>query len=253
MSISTLIFYLFRLIRDGHKWQYKNINGKGDKPKLYFSFLQYIAICISIYFIITKPSGLSSFTSDCILGCLSIMVALFISLLIVLYDKSGQIISKEQDSSKKLHSWNFIYQFNALTSYAVLLSIFVIVLVVITIMLDVQINIFDYYFIPPSQWTVVSIFLFFKCLGIILVRFCISYFLIDFFIISLYSVCSIYQFMYLEYKKEEPKLLVYNEKSINESFKEEYGFNVLYIKIPLIIILSLIFMFLIIQLIKVVP
>ena len=245
MDITALIYYLVHLIKDGHEWQYKNINGNGERPKLYFSFLQYIAIVISAYFVIARPSGFSSATSDCILGCLSIMVALFMGLLIALYDKSNQIISKEQETVHKIHSWNFFYQFNALTSYAILLSIFVIVLVFVSLIFDVDINIFEYQFISPSKWTWNSILLFIKCFGVICIRFCILYFLIDFFIISLYAVCGIYQFMYLQYKKDEPNNTIYNETDIDTTFKEKYGYNIGYIKVSIIIIslivLSLVF------------
>lgn len=243
MNISTLIYYLSRLIKDGHKWQYTNINGKEEKPKLYFSFLQFIAILISIYFLVENPYGLSATTNEYILECLSIMVALFISLLLVLFDKSKPIMSDDQEPARKLHSWNFFYQFNALTSYAILLSLCVIILIIISLTLDTSINILEYQFIAPSLWTKASIILFFKCLGIICLRFVIVYFLIDFFIISLYAICSIYQFMYLQYKKDEPKCTVYNETDINVTFKEDYGFNILYIKIPVIISLLLLVFF----------
>ena len=33
MNSNILIYYLFKLIKDGHEWQYKNINGKGHCPK----------------------------------------------------------------------------------------------------------------------------------------------------------------------------------------------------------------------------
>lgn len=250
MDISTLIYYLTHLIKDGHEWQYRNVNGKGEKPKLYFSFLQFVAIGISLYFIVDKPLGLSSTTKENILGCLSIMVALFMGLLVVLYDKSKPIISEEQDRAKKLHAWNFFYQFNALTSYAILLSVCIIILIVVGLIFDVQWNLFDYCFLPPSEWTTTSIFLFAKCAGIICMRFAIIYFLIDFFIICLYAICSIYQFMYLHYKKDEPQVEVYNEKEIDVTYKEENGFSILRIKIPLIIIFVVFLLFTIYKLIK---
>ncbi len=91
MNSNLLIYYLFRLIKDGHEWQYKNLNGKEKKPKFFFSFLQIIALCVSFIFCLYKPTGLTSDATNHILTCLSIMVALFLSLIIVIFDKSKQI------------------------------------------------------------------------------------------------------------------------------------------------------------------
>ena len=199
MSSSYLIYYLFRLIRDGHEWQYKNLNGRGERPRFYFSFLQFIAILISILFVIKEPYGLSSNATDYILGCLSIMVALFLSLILVVFDKSKRFVTEEESPETKLHSWNFIYQFNALTSYAILLSVLVIVLIIIGLIFNIECDLSAYSFLPCSQWDIETITIFGKCTAIILWRISIVYFLIDFFIICLYAVCSIYQYIRLDF------------------------------------------------------
>ncbi|WP_233528538.1 hypothetical protein, partial [Bacteroides sp. AF27-33] len=43
MKTNYLIYYVLKLITKGQEWQYKNLNGKGDRPKLYFTQLQLIA------------------------------------------------------------------------------------------------------------------------------------------------------------------------------------------------------------------
>lgn len=48
MKTNYLIYYVLKLITKGQEWQYKNLNGKGDRPKLYFTQLQLIALLISI-------------------------------------------------------------------------------------------------------------------------------------------------------------------------------------------------------------
>lgn len=95
MSSNFLIYYLFRLIKDGHEWQYKNLNGKGNKPKLYFSFLQIIAIFVSILFVLEEPNGLSSNATEQILSCLSIMVALFLALFLLHLKNPNKVILKK--------------------------------------------------------------------------------------------------------------------------------------------------------------
>ena len=37
MKTNYLIYYVLKLITKGQEWQYKNLNGKGDRPKLYFT------------------------------------------------------------------------------------------------------------------------------------------------------------------------------------------------------------------------
>ena len=56
--------------------------------------------------------------------------------------------------------------------------------------------------------------------------------------------------MYLHYKKDEPQVEVYNEKEIDVTYKEENGFSILRIKIPLIIIFVVFLLFTIYKLIK---
>lgn len=49
MKTNYLIYYVLKLITKGQEWQYKNLNGKGDRPKLYFTQLQLIALLISFF------------------------------------------------------------------------------------------------------------------------------------------------------------------------------------------------------------
>lgn len=237
MNSNFLIYYLFRLIKDGHEWQYKNLNGIGKRPKFYFSFLQIIAIFISVLFVINEPDGLSSNAKDYILGCLSIMVALFLSLILVVFDKSKQMVIENEKEVAKLHSWNFFYQFNALTSYAILVALVVIIFTIIELVFNINFNLSDYYFAPYHTWDFIAIRLFMKGSIVVFMRLCVIYFLIDFFIICLYAICSIYQYMRLDFLKRKPDIQIYNEESIESTFEREYGFKINRIKSLVLIIL----------------
>lgn len=252
MNSNLLIYYLFRLIKDGHEWQYKNLNGKGEKPKFFFSFLQFIALCVSCIFCLYKPTGLTSNATDHILTCLSIMVALFLSLIIVIFDKSKQVKAPQSigkadeviDSIhpvKELHLWNFYYQFNALTSYAILLSISVIMLILIGLLFDMEMDISKYDFISYKLWDKASISTFIRGFFIVSMRFCIVYFLLDFFIVCLYAICTIYQYIRLDFLEKRPDIQVYNEEDVSSTFKREYGINIKTIRLSVIIILLIIF------------
>lgn len=252
MNSNILIYYLFKLIKDGHEWQYKNINGKGSKPKLYFSFLQIIALCISFLFCISVPQGLTTDATDHILTCLSIMVALFLSLIIVVFDKSKHIESlnikkREDETSNKteasvtdFHLWNFFYQFNALTSYAILLSVFVIILILLTLSFNVKADFSQYHIIPYKQWNNETLITTLNLVLVFLMRFCIVYFLIDFFIICFYAICHMYQYIRLDFLKRRPDIQIYNEEKISETFKRECGFNLSIVKGIIIFFICLI-------------
>lgn len=252
MNGNFLIYYVFKLIKDGHEWQYKNLNGKGDKPKLYFSFLQIVALCLSLLFCISVPQGLTTDATDQILTCLSIMVALFLSLIIVIFDKSKQIESlnpqRRKDGSfnetevsvTDLHLWNFFYQFNALTSYAILLSIIVIILILLTLIFNIEVDFSQYNIVPFSQWNEKSFFTASNLIWVFLIRFCIVYFLIDFFIICFYAICHMYQYIRLDFLKRRPDIQTYNEENIAETFKRECGFDITIIRRIIIAVMCLI-------------
>jgi len=249
MKLDYLIFYIYRLIKDGHEWQYKNLNGIGKKPTLYFSFLQIIAIFIGIAFIVYKPEGFYRDATDSILGCLSIMVALFLSLILVVFDKSKNI--KSVENVEELHSMNFFYQFFTLVSYAVLLSVLVIVLILINIVFNLEINLLNYNFIDLSLWNKETITTFFKCSLIICIRFSIVYFLVDFFIICLYAICSIYQFVRLGFMKSKPKIKVNNEEPVDSTFEREFGFSLKNIKYGIYLIFSIMLICVIWRIVKI--
>lgn len=180
------------------------------------------------------------------------MVALFLSLIIVVFDKSkqkriiksksGEDVSSEESevSVTDLHLWNFFYQFNALTSYAILLSIFVIILILITLIFDIKVDLSQYYIVPYNQWNKNNIFTALNLTLILLIRFCIVYFLIDFFIICFYAICHMYQYIRLDFLKRRPGIQIYNEENISETFKREYGINISTIKGIIAVVIGLI-------------
>lgn len=143
------------------------MNGKGDRPKLYFTQLQLIALLISILFVYTKPKGLSNEMINYVLSSLSIMTALFLSLIIIIFDKFNNFNFKGEGDDEKIHKfhmWNFFYQFNAITSYAILISTSVIILLVFTLMFGKEIDVSQYTFVSYKLVTFESILLFLKLL-----------------------------------------------------------------------------------------
>lgn len=117
MKTNYLIYYVLKLITKGQEWQYKNLNGKGDRPKLYFTQLQLIALLISILFVYTKPKGLSNEMINYVLSSLSIMTALFLSLIIIIFDKFNNFNFKGEGDDEKIHKFHMWYLQPIITQY----------------------------------------------------------------------------------------------------------------------------------------
>ena len=227
MKTNYLLYYVLKLITKGQEWQYKNLNGKGDRPKLYFTQLQLIALLISILFVYTKPKGLSNEMINYVLSSLSIMTALFLSLIIIIFDKFNNFNFKGEGDDEKIHKfhmWNFFYQFNAITSYAILISTSVIILLVFTLMFGKEIDVSQYTFVSYKLVTFESILLFLKLLFVYSIR-----------ILCIYAISSIFQYVSNEFIKERPNIKVNREESINDTMQEEYGNLPKYLKIIFII------------------
>lgn len=249
MKTNYLIYYILKLITKGQEWQYKNLNGQGQKPKFYFTSLQWVAIVISFLFVYTKPTGLSNEIVDYVLSSLSIMTALFLSLIIVIFDKFNNFDFKAEDDKEKVHKfhmWNFFYQFNAITSYAILISSIVIVLLILTLLFGKEIDVSKYELVSLHSFNKESILLFFKLLFVYLVRFVIVYFLLDFFILCIYAISAIFQYVSNEFMKKNPNIKVNREETIDITLEKEYGKLPQYLKIVFIIsfLLAVLYLFL---------
>lgn len=242
MKTNYLIYYVLRLITKGQEWQYKNLNGNGNKPKLYFTQLQWVALFISILFLYTKPKGLSSEMINYVLSSLSVMTALFLSLIIIIFDKFNNFNFNGEDDEEKIHKfhmWNFFYQFNAITSYAILISTTVIILLVFTLMFGKETDVSQYIFVSFKLITLESIVIFFKLSFVYLIRLAIVYFLLDFFILCVYAISSIFQYVSNEFIKERPNIKINREESIRNTMQKEYGNLPKYLKIFFIILFVL--------------
>jgi len=230
MTIKYLQYYLLHLIKDGHKWQYTNINNNGEKPRLYFTSLQFFAIVISLMVVLSESRGLPSNIRDNILVCLSIMVALFMNLIMVVIDKSKDYGTEQENENftdiKKIQLFNFFSQILALISYAILLSIMVIFLVFVNIVIDDNLNLIDCIkTFDNFSLSIPTIMQILYILFIVIQRFLIVYFFIDFFIICIYVVCSTYSFIKLEFQSKEPDKRIIREQDIKKKLSEDFGFG----------------------------
>lgn len=225
MNISNLLYYIFNLITEGHKWQYQNATCTNKPPKLYFTTLQWIAILLAFIFVLTNSAGLNNNLIDTLLNSLSIMTGLFLALIVVVYDKFKELrFDANSDSEKinRLKSWNYLQQFNALASYAIFISLIVISILIGALLYGQQIDFSDVYITTSIEDVNVSLSI--KMTLVCVVRFCVVYFLLDFFILTIYAVTSLFQLINLEMLSKQPTYNIRKSKVITdkETLKREY-------------------------------
>mgnify|MGYP000301561690 FL=1 len=214
MNISNLLYYILNLIVEGQKWQYQNATCTNKRPKLYFTTLQWIAILLAVIFVLTNYTGLNTNIIDFLLSSLSIMTGLFLALIVVVYDKFKELdfnVEEDEDKINKVKSWNYLRQFNALTSYSIFIALIVISILIGSLLYGYQINISDIQF--ARSFNSIDINLTIKIAFIIIVRFCMVYFLLDFFILTIYAVSSLFQFINIEMLSKKPPYNI-NERMV---------------------------------------
>ncbi len=212
MKSNYLLYYIIHLVKEGHRWQYQNLNGSGTPPLLWFSFLQLVAILIAVVFLLVQPDGLlHTNVIDYVLSSLSILTGIYLSLIVFIYDRYKALKFDEMNDTKHIRTWNFYSQLNSLTSYSILIAILVIMILMGALLFGEKTNIFNYEF--TSHITCVSIALFLKLTLIVLIRVSFVYFLFDFFILCLYIVSGIFQFVSSDMSDAEPKKVICHSQS----------------------------------------
>ncbi len=225
MNISALLYYILKLISEGHKWQYQNATCTNKPPKFYFTFLQWIAILLAFIFTITNNAGLSNDAIDTLLNSLSIMTGLFLALIVVVYDKFKELrfdVNSDSEKINRLKSWNYLQQFNALASYAIFISLIVISILMGALLYGQQIDFSDVYITMSIEDVNVNLTI--KMTLVYIVRFCVVYFLLDFFILTIYAVTSLFQLINFEMLSKQPTYNIRKSKVIadKETLKREY-------------------------------
>lgn len=199
------------LIIGGHEYQNKDINGRDQKPKFYFSDIQWAIIFISVIVLFKLPSGLSRELVGYVIAAFSIAVSLLMSLLVSIFDKFEKIEfftdGLDENQIVRLHQKrHFFIRFITITSYLVGMSILIIVLCSICYMFDLN----DHK-IETSTLTfkvvLINWELTIKNSLIILYRICLNYFLLNYLFLTIFITGSSYDFYISEIKarKISPK------------------------------------------------
>lgn len=186
------------LIKGGQEWQSININGGDEKPKLYFSNIQWIILILSSLILLKLTKGISKDIIGYVMSAFSISVSLFMSLLVSIFDKFENtkfetISITEIDIARLKQKKNFFKRFISITSYLVVLSILVIVLCSLTYIFNISIRNVE----PKTftlKWAEIDLILTFKNSLIIAYRIALNYFLLNYLFLTFFITGSAYEY-----------------------------------------------------------
>lgn len=237
MRLNYLIYYIISLVNEGHKWQYQNLTNSGKKPLLWFTGLQFVALFVSVAFVITQPEGiLKENVIDYILSSLSIMTGIYLSLLVFVYDRYKLIDFKQMkdDNHKWIRTWCFYSQLNGLISYSILVAIIVILILIATLLFGQKIDLTSYVF--TSDITINSAVLLLRLSFVVCMRIAMVYFLIDFFILCIYIVSGIFHFIKKDMDADNPQMSITNTKTACSMLMSEHKWSYIFTIVGLVII-----------------
>ena len=202
MGFWQIVLYLSDLIHAGHKWQRQNIIGTNSERTFKLSVFQIVGCLLAGWFVYKNPSGVSDTAIDYLLSSLSIITGFFFAVILLSYDQFNKIEvpdngATEDEKIKALKSINFLKKYNALSCYAILLAIIVIFMLIGTLLFGQKTDI-DEDFEVASSLENVAWFPTLCFYALVVWRFLMIYFLLDFFIITIYAICSLFQFLNLQ-------------------------------------------------------
>jgi len=197
--------YLLSLIGEAHKWQYTDINGQEKVPKFYFLPVQWILLFISIVVSLSvMNNGISRDFAGYAITALSIFVGLFLSLILMVFDKFNSIDFSKIRGEKQIYAIrtkNFFKQFTALTSYSILIALLSLLLLAASLFGEsMTISFSEIEIIISGKWHQIAL----RVLKVVVsctYRICTIYFLLDFLYITVYALTSMYDYIKSEYDK----------------------------------------------------
>ncbi len=247
MKSCYLLYHIIHLVNEGHRWQYQNLNGSGSSFTLWFSPLQLVAILVAIIFIFIQPDGiLHGNIIDYVLSSLSIIIGIYLCLLVFIYDRYKSTDFKVLDEKRHIRTWNFYCQLISLTSYSILIAILVILILISSLLFGEKTNIFDYS--PTDQISFFSIVVFLRISLIVIFRLSFIYFLFDFFILCLFIVSGIFQFISSDMNESKPKKVIPNSKPAIKILWQNQRTFLIFSFLFIILIICLIFGYLFVPL-----
>lgn len=205
------------LIKDAQQYQYADIADteeqiKEKKPKAYFTTTQWIILVFAVLVNFVLREGYHTDFCGYVISGLSLFVGIFFTFIIALYDKFNNVDFSKYHYSNNIENYplgirlkNYYKKTTVLSIYLILLSIVCILLLSCTLLFESTLN---------QHFELISVFTnighetlpnTLKAIGIVAYRSLCFYFLIDFVLITVYLLSSIYDYIISEYNKVKLK------------------------------------------------
>lgn len=207
MEFTTFKSFICKVVKEGNQLQKKTIDGK-YVTKRKFTTMQILAVLLAILSVCLLPKGFSENFAGFVIGFLGIFIGLFASIIISSFDKRKVTFALEEkinevDKARLKKVRNHLVQFTGLTTYAILLAKTIIMLLSLVLLHEkFSMNISNYEMI--KDFSQVKMENFMNVGGIfilVLHRFFVIYFLVNFFTVSIYSLTSYFTYLQSEYKR----------------------------------------------------
>ena len=226
MRFPLLLYYIRRLIEEGHKWQYQNATNSNVASWWPFSFLQCVAIFFAGLFVYRKTGGFSETSIDLLLSSLSIITGFLVAVSIIVFDKYKQLPKEANTDVEKINlykSHNFLIQYNALSMYAILLAFVCIIMLILCLLFGDNVDLKDFSF--AESISEINLPQTIAGSSIVLYRFLLCYFIFDFFIITIYSICSLFSFIDTQMKLPDTvnSYKPHNTLTDYQTYRREYS------------------------------
>lgn len=202
------------LIKDSWKYQYSEINNsrkdnESNKPKLFFTYYQFIIIGLTIVFLFLAFKGFSTEFAGYAISGLSLFVGVFFTFVLTLYNKFQSVDFEKYKEEVNVSLMpigvrlkNFYTKVTVLSLYSILLALLCIVLLSLSLIFDLLQ--FDISLILLSTRDI-DLFVTLKSILVLLYRGLTLYFLLDFILITIYLIGNFYDFFISEYKQVKLK------------------------------------------------
>lgn len=195
--------YIFELRTNANRWERIDINGNVDNSYSAMYLRKFVFCLISIAIIYKLENGFPHFFVDFASKTLAIIIGLFMTAVIFSFNKFYEPIKQSEiekaDAIQKLNDtqdFNYSKQFAYITSYNVILCLFVLAALSLNTLFEesMNVNLFNYYFkFKEIDYNSVKIFL--KLTFIASQRFLVLYWMLRILFSTLFSVSSMVKFM----------------------------------------------------------
>lgn len=195
------------LIKSGHEWQFISVNGIENRPRCYFSDVQWLLLLFGGLILFKLNNGISKDIIGYVMSAFSISVSLFMSLLVSIFDKfENTTFEYDNDGEEEMvrlkQKKNFFKRFISITSSLVILSIVVIILCSLSFVFNLPDKTISYRHFT-LDWQKINIALTVKNGMILAYRILLNYMLLNYLFLTFFITGSAFEYYMSELNRRK--------------------------------------------------